>query len=62
MTPRGLHLRQQRQLRDAKRRAHPGHHKPTKEEQADRKARVEYNRKKVNVNERERATERLHEA
>lgn len=62
MSLKGLRLREQKQMREAKRRAHPGHHKPSKEQRADRQARVEYNRKKVIANERERAIEQLCEA
>lgn len=59
MSLKGLYLREQKQLREAKRRAHPGHHKPTKEQRADRKARIEYNQRKEIANERERAIEGL---
>lgn len=62
MSGKGLYLREQRQLREAKRRAHPGHCKPSKEQQAERKARVERNQKREIANERERAAEWAHEA
>ena len=43
--------------RESIRREHPGRHKPTKAQKADRRARVEYKQKKVITNERERSIE-----
>lgn len=61
MSLKGLRLRQRLRIRDAKRRAHPGHHKPTKADTEARKARIAYRKKRMIDHERERAIELIFE-